>query len=214
MLVAWERNYPRASNTELLTKFTPVLDADILDEAAAIAVEDLITQRFEERGYILPRIGRPPKRAIPFRTLTPFPKITANLIATDGSTGEKVELLCDGQQFVAAGIHPDTKKPYAWPLGNPVNIAHDDLPEINETEAKTLVEDIVTLSVVTSATAARRAARVVPASGSSEADRRNGNSFTTTSSPAPTCMPARATWPRSWCAAGLMAVSPSISCAG
>jgi hypothetical protein len=145
MLVAWERNYPRASNTGLLTKFTPVLDADILDEAAAIAVEDLITQRFEERGYILPRIGRPPKRAIPFRTLTPFPKITANLIATDGSTGEKVELLCDGQQFVAAGIHPDTKKPYAWPLGNPVNIAHDDLPEINETEAKTLVEDIVTL---------------------------------------------------------------------
>ena len=31
MLVAWERNFPRASNTELLTKFTPVLDADILD---------------------------------------------------------------------------------------------------------------------------------------------------------------------------------------
>ena len=145
MLVAWERNFPRASNTGILTKYTPVLDADILDEAAAIAVEDLVRERFEERGYILPRIGKPPKRAIPFRTLSPFSKITANLIATDGSTGEKIEFLCDGQQFVAAGIHPDTGKPYAWPLGNPTDIAHDDLPDINEAEAKKLVDDVVEL---------------------------------------------------------------------
>jgi Bifunctional DNA primase/polymerase, N-terminal len=145
MLVAWERNFPRASNTGLLTKFTPVLDVDILDETAAIAIEDLITERFAERGYILPRIGKAPKRAIPFRTLTPFSKITANQIAMDGSTGEKIEFLCDGQQFVAAGIHPDTGKPYAWPLGNPINIARDDLPDINEVEAKTLVDDIVSL---------------------------------------------------------------------
>jgi Bifunctional DNA primase/polymerase, N-terminal len=145
MLVAWERNFPRASNTGLLTKFTPVLDADILDEAAAIAVEDLVTERFAERGYIFPRIGRAPKRAIPFRTFTPFPKITANLIAMDGGTSEKIELLCNGQQFVAAGIHPYTGRPYAWPRGNPVNIAHDDLPDVSGKEAKTLVDDVVSL---------------------------------------------------------------------
>ena len=63
-------------------------------------------ERFEERGCILPRIGKPPKRAIPFRTADPFAKITANLIAADGSTGEKIEFLCDGQQVVVAGIHP------------------------------------------------------------------------------------------------------------
>ena len=102
-------------------------------------------ERFEERGYILPRIGKPPKRAIPFRTADPFAKITANLIAADGSTGEKIEFMCDGQQIVAAGIHPDTGKPYAWPLGNPTDIAHDDLPDISEAEAQQLVDDIVEL---------------------------------------------------------------------
>ena len=86
MLEAWGRNWPRASNTGILTKFTPTLDTDILNEPAAIAIEELSRERFEERGYILPRIGRPPKRAIPFRTLDPFAKITVNLIAADGST--------------------------------------------------------------------------------------------------------------------------------
>ena len=145
MLEAWGRNWPRASNTGILTKFTPTLDVDILNEPAAIAIEDLVRERFEERGYILPRIGKAPKRAIPFRTTDPFAKITANLIAADGSTGEKIEFLCDGQQVVAAGIHPDTGKPYSWPLGNPTDIAHDDLPDISEAEAQQLVDDIVEL---------------------------------------------------------------------
>ena len=136
MLEAWGRNWPRESNTGILTKFTPTLDADILNEPAAIAIEDLVRERFEDRGYILPRIGKAPKRAIPFRTTDPFAKITANLIAADGSTGEKIEFMCDGQQIVAAGIHPETGKPYCWPLGNPTDIAHDDLPDISEAEAQ------------------------------------------------------------------------------
>jgi hypothetical protein len=145
MLEAWGKNFPRANSTGILTRLTPTLDADILNEPAVIAVEELVRERFEERGYILPRIGKPPKRAIPFRTLTPFPKVTANLVAADGSTGEKIEFLSDGQQFVAAGIHPGTGKPYAWPLGNPTDIARDDLPDISEAEAQQLVDDIVEL---------------------------------------------------------------------
>jgi len=53
--------------------------------------------------------------------------------------------MCRGQQVVAAGIHPDTGNPYTWPLGNPIDIARDDLPEIDEAEAKQLVDDIVAL---------------------------------------------------------------------
>jgi hypothetical protein len=145
MLAAWDKNWPAATNTGILTKFTPTLDADILNEPAAVAIEDLVRERFEERGYILPRIGKPPKRAIVFRTVDPFAKITVNLIAANGSTGEKIEFMCDGQQIVAAGIHPDTGKPYIWPLGNPTDIAHDDLPDISEVEARKLVDDIVEL---------------------------------------------------------------------
>jgi hypothetical protein len=145
MLEGWGRNFPRANNTGILTKHTPTLDADILNEPAAIAIEELVCERFEERGYILPRIGKPPKRAIPFRTTDPFSKITINLIAADGSSGEKIEFMCAGQQVVVAGIHPGTGKPYSWPLGNPTDIAHDDLPDISAAEAQQLVEDIVEL---------------------------------------------------------------------
>ena len=145
MLESWGRNWPRATNTGILTHHTPTLDADILNEPAAVAIEDLVRERFEERGYILPRIGRAPKRAIVFRTLDPFDKITVNLVAADGSTGEKIEFMCDGQQIVAAGIHPDTGKPYLWPLGNPTDIAHEDLPDISGAEAQKLTDDIVEL---------------------------------------------------------------------
>ena len=41
-----------------------------------------------------------------------------------------------GQQVVVAGIHPDTGKPYSWPLGNLTDIARDDLPEITAAEAQ------------------------------------------------------------------------------
>ncbi len=108
MLEAWRKNWPGARNTGALTRFMPTLDADILNEPAAIAIEELVSERFEERGTVLPRIGLPPKRAIPFKTASPFAKITVNLIAADGSTGEKIEFMCDGQQIVVAGIHPNT----------------------------------------------------------------------------------------------------------
>ena len=110
MLAAWSRNWPRATNTGILTRVTPTIDIDILNEPAAIAVEELIRERFDERGCVLSRIGRAPKRAVLFRTLEPFTKLTTNFVGKDV---EKIEFLCDGQQLVAHGIHPDTLKPYS-----------------------------------------------------------------------------------------------------
>src|SRR5262249_24907783 len=72
------KNWPRATNTGILTRLTPTIDIDILSEPAAIAAEELIRERFEDRGYVLTRVGRPPKRAVPFRTLQPFAKLTTN----------------------------------------------------------------------------------------------------------------------------------------
>jgi RecA-family ATPase len=140
-IMLWPKTYPLATNTGCLTRTMPTLDLDILNEDAARAAEDLVRERFEERGYVLPRIGKPPKRAILFRTLTPFPKITANF----EGTAEKVELLCSGQQVVIAGIHPDTKKPYSWARGGPTEINYDELPYLADDEAKQLVIDVVAL---------------------------------------------------------------------
>jgi hypothetical protein len=76
----WEREFPHAINTGMLTCNTPTIDIDILNRDAAVEVEKLAQRRFNST---LLRIGRPPNRAIPFRTDDPFPKITANLTAPD-----------------------------------------------------------------------------------------------------------------------------------
>jgi hypothetical protein len=144
MLVAWGRNWPRATNTGILTRVTPTIDIDVLNEPAAIAVEQLVRERFDERGYILSRIGRAPKRAVLFRTLEPFAKLTTSFVSTDA---EKIEFLCDGQQVVAHGIHPGTLKPYSWFGGDPTIIAYDELPYISPEEAAQLQSDVTELLV-------------------------------------------------------------------
>jgi hypothetical protein len=147
----WATMWPDAINTGLLTFRMPTLDLDILNEDAVRALEDHVREHYEESGHILPRIGLPPKRAIPFRTEEPFKKIpVVNLIAPNATADakpEKIEFLGDGQQVVVAGIHPDTGKPYHWPRGEPGQIKLEDLPYIREAEARALVEALVEILV-------------------------------------------------------------------
>ena len=118
------RAHPRWTNTGLLARNAPGLDIDILDEGAAQAVEDMTRQRFGARGRILVRIGLPPKRLIPFRCDDPFKKL-----AVPFANGGKLEFLGDGQQFVALGEHPDTRRPYEWENGkSPLGVKRDELP--------------------------------------------------------------------------------------
>jgi Bifunctional DNA primase/polymerase, N-terminal len=137
----WSKVFPDALSTSLLTRRTPALDLDILHQEAVEACEALARERFEEKGHFLTRIGRPPKRAALFRTNQPFKKILVNLIAPNGDTNQKIEMLADGQQLVAFGIHPDTGRAYHWHGGEPGKIPYSDLPCLHEAEAKQLVED-------------------------------------------------------------------------
>jgi hypothetical protein len=136
---SWTKRYPAALNTGILTRFVPVLDLDIGDAEAAAAVEALVRERVEEIGFVLIRFGRFPRRAIPFRTDAPFPKIVAAMIAPEGSSGQKLEFLCDGQQLVVDGVHPDTGQPYTWHGGELGQVKRDDLPTIHEQKAQALV---------------------------------------------------------------------------
>jgi Protein of unknown function (DUF3987)/Bifunctional DNA primase/polymerase, N-terminal len=145
-IALWEKTYSSAANTGILTRLTPTLDIDIKDEAPAEAVEELARERFEERGYILVRIGQAPKRAIVLRTDKPFPKIVRNLTAPNG-TEHKIEILCDGQQVIAFGEHPDTKQPYRWHGGEPGAIPLDELPYVNHDDMVKFADDAVALLV-------------------------------------------------------------------
>jgi len=147
----WTRTYSAAENTGALTKFAPALDIDILDHDAAEAVERLVRDRFEESGVFLVRFGRSPKRAVLFRAEVTFSKILVKFAPMPGTTepdkAEKLELLCDGQQIVVDGIHPDTRRAYSWHGGKPGEIKREDLPYLSEEDANALVADCVKLLV-------------------------------------------------------------------
>jgi putative DNA primase/helicase len=144
----WDKAWHLARNTGVLAKFTPGLDIDIMDVAAAEAVEALAREHFEKRGSILIRIGLPPKRLIPLRTDEPFTKLE-RIFTAPNSHKQKIEVLGDGQQWVAAGTHPTTGLPYAWHGGELETTAREDLPYVRREDmekfldaaTKLLIED-------------------------------------------------------------------------
>jgi hypothetical protein len=142
LLKTWSETHQRCQNTGILTRFAPAFDIDLLDEDAAQAVEDLTRQWFAARGLILDRIGQWPKRLILFRTDVPFKKIARTF-----AKGGKLEVLGDGQQFVAFGTHPDTGRPYGWGDKSPRNVKRPELPYISEAGARELVQAAVNLLV-------------------------------------------------------------------
>lgn len=84
------------------------LDIDVTDEAAVEAI--VVEWQRRHAGPWMQRTGKAPKTGFPFRfTAKGERKRTLNL----GEIG-KIEVLADGQQFVAFGMHPDTGKPYHW----------------------------------------------------------------------------------------------------
>jgi putative DNA primase/helicase len=148
---SWEKDHPRDRNTGLLTRSMPTLDIDLTDERAATRIQALAYTHVANAGKFLVRIGKPPKRAIPFRTDAPFRKITVKLYGPGddrrGKPKQALEFLCDGQQVVCDGIHPETGKPYTWANGHPPNVAWNDLPYIVEEEARDLIEHAVELLI-------------------------------------------------------------------
>ena len=139
----WERLSPPARNTGIIAQRTPAIDLDILNADAVVAAEKLITKKYSKLGRVLVRTGKAPKSLIIFRTDEPFTKLTTNLIAPDGSRGQKIEFLANGQQFVAFGIHPDTREPYRWRGSEPGNVKWNELPPITAAEASALVDNVV-----------------------------------------------------------------------
>ena len=123
-------------STGILTRDTPFVDIDVTDEEVAEEIEALLEDAIENSAV---RIGLPPKRAIPFRTDTPFKKLATQFIAPNGLV-HKVEILGDGQQIVVDGIHPDTGRPYRWHGGEPgPKLRREDLPPITEGRAAAFI---------------------------------------------------------------------------
>ena len=123
----WARQWSDCTNTGILTANAPFIDIDITDQEAAEEIEALFESAIASSAV---RIGAAPKRAIPFRTDTPFKKMARQFVAPSGKL-HKIEVLGDGQQIVVDGIHPATGRPYRWLGGEPgPELRREDLPPL------------------------------------------------------------------------------------
>src|SRR5262249_47537991 len=103
-------------------------------------------ERFEERGDIHVRFGKPPKRLIPLRTDEPFTKLSRVFKAPDESE-HKIEVLGDGQHYVVDGIHPEIGKRYGWFGGELKTIRRDDLPYVRREDMEQFLDDATKLLI-------------------------------------------------------------------
>ena len=95
----------------VLTRDNPGIDLDILD---ADVCNTMIKKVLEKHPGGLVRIGKAPKTLIACRTTTPFKKVRSCTYEDNFGDQHAVEILGDGQQYVAYAEHPDTLRPYIW----------------------------------------------------------------------------------------------------
>ena len=113
----------------ILAKRTAGVDIDVRDGDLAQRLAGLAHGTL---GWTVERIGAAPKLLLPYRVEVPFRKVTSREFVLPGDApGDKphrVEVLGDGQQWVAYHTHPETGRPYHWPDGELPD--RDDLPEL------------------------------------------------------------------------------------
>lgn len=126
----------------ILTKYNPAIDIDCYDETL---VQQMVEFCHKKIGLAPVRIGNAPKALLMYVADSAFSKITSaryydpsNPDSDPKRKGQRVEILGNGQQFVAYHIHPDTGKPYDWPEEwmNPLELPSIDLPVLTVEQAK------------------------------------------------------------------------------
>ena len=137
----------------ILTKHTPAVDIDCYDKSI---VDACIQWCSDNIGDAPLRIGNAPKALLLYQADEPFRKITSarfydpsNPDIDPKKKGQRLEVLGDGQQFVAYHIHPETKRPYAWvnDWESPLDIPALDLPVITAEHARLACREFERLCV-------------------------------------------------------------------
>lgn len=138
-LSVWLKKYSRYG-IGIRTWFTPAVDIDCMDETASAYMRSYVESNI---GFAPARIGRAPKTLLLFRADEPFTKVKSHSWLDEWGNKNAVEILGAGQQFVAFGIHPGTKKPYTWTgVDSPLNMhAAIDLENITLVDARRIVDE-------------------------------------------------------------------------
>jgi P4 family phage/plasmid primase-like protien len=126
----------------IVTKHTPAIDIDCLD--AEISAK-MMQWCIDNLGDAPVRVGKAPKTLLLYGTESPFAKVQSARFYDPSKPdldpkkkGQRLEVLADGQQFVAYHIHPDTGRPYVWTVEGqePILVPALDLVVIDEAMAR------------------------------------------------------------------------------
>lgn len=126
----------------VLTKHNPAIDIDCYD---ADVVEAMVKWCYDNLGDAPVRVGNAPKTLLMYVADAAFVKHTsaryydpAHPELDPKRKGQRLEVLGNGQQFVAYHTHPETNKPYEWTQDwqTPVDVPAMDLTVITEAHAK------------------------------------------------------------------------------
>lgn len=117
-------NWPDTCGIGIRTGSILGMDIDVYHDDGVTLLLDYLKTSYPN---IVGRIGQAPKILIPFLCDDIESKLTSTKWADEHGVINQIEILAKGQQFVAYGIHPDTKKPYTW-TGDFLQYA---LPEIS-----------------------------------------------------------------------------------
>jgi Bifunctional DNA primase/polymerase, N-terminal len=108
------------------------IDIDVLDPDIAYQMGQIVEVK---TGATLMRVGLWPKRLYLVRTTRPFAKKSIR----------KLEILGQGQQFVAFNIHPKTNLPYYWIGESPLDVPASELPLVEEAACADLLNELALL---------------------------------------------------------------------
>ena len=112
------------------------VDVDVKHEGAAAILRTLCE---DQMGSAPERIGAAPKTLFVYRCSEPFFKVKTAVFDIDGEDA-CVEILAEGQQFVASGKHPDTKKNYSWPRDTILDCPPDQLTTVTPSDIAQFVQ--------------------------------------------------------------------------
>jgi RecA-family ATPase len=106
------------------------VDIDLNDEAQCDLAYGIFNRMLGPTPAV--RIGRAPRRLLVYRTETPFKKVSAG----------PIEVLADGQQFVAYGIHPEGHE-YRWVGDRLHELTMAELPLVDEHMIRLAVQAVL-----------------------------------------------------------------------
>ena len=137
----WARSRPAAVSTGLCcNKNYFAVDIDILSDNDL--ARSVMAVAFDKLGYTpFVRIGRAPKLLLVYRQVPG--SITSTQRRAVCGSGDLIEILSDGKQFIAFGTHPDTHKPYSWiSEANPLDNEPSEAPLVSQEDIDAFLDAV------------------------------------------------------------------------